>query len=167
MTTYQQKAEAYIREQLPELMELSFGCEVKLWTDNGKPYGQGASMDNATALYLYETEGFITVQHTKGVEYRQGSYPKEIGFIHNKSRITEIIGHPIQLQHWLRVLLEREVPKHEYKENIFMKRDGTFTVGWVDSIAQESGVYAIKFNLTTGQPATEADYQAFNEIVGV
>ena len=32
---------------------------------------------------------------------------------------------------------------------------------------RENGDKGLFFNLTTGQPATEADYQAFNEIVSV
>lgn len=145
--TEKDKAEAYVRGKIPELMELSFGCRVKVknqdvyYTAIGKPY--------------HNTNwNFVKVAEYKDVD----NGLNVLGL--------EIIGHPIELQHWLRVLLAREIPKNEYKETVFIKRDGTFTVGWVDDIKQESGVYAVKFNLTTGQPATEADYQGFNEIVG-
>jgi len=70
-----------------------------------------------------------------------------------------IIGHPIQLQHWLRVLATT-------------KRGAMSTVGVLDGRVRDGlGMtpqsYYMTFNLTTGQPATEDDYKAFCEIVGV
>jgi hypothetical protein len=133
-----EKAEAYVRTKLPELMELSFGC-------------RGVTNDRTWVMM------------------QNGNWVIEDSPLDSYSIFEprEIIGHPIRMNDWLRVLLAREIPKNEYKETVFIKRDGTFTVGWVDDIKQESGVYAVKFNFTTGQPATEADYQAFNQIVGI
>ena len=60
----------------------------------------------------------------------------------------------IQLQHWLRVLEITDV-KYRYLN----------TDLW-HGLVVDSGV-DLKFNLTTGQPATEEDYKALLEIVGV
>lgn len=60
----------------------------------------------------------------------------------------------IELQHWLRVLGER---RWRYINQ------GTY----FGAYNNDNDCEEIKFNLTTGQPATEADYQAFNDIVGV
>lgn len=60
---------------------------------------------------------------------------------------------PIQLQHWLRVLMKN------YDE-------WPVDVVWTENqMMLTYKKYDIAFNLTTGQPATEADYKAFNNIV--
>ena len=63
--------------------------------------------------------------------------------------------HPINLQDWLAVLGEIGVPVEAY-----VLDNGLMEV----EVNYEAKIY---FNLTTGQPATEADYKAFNEIVSV
>lgn len=60
---------------------------------------------------------------------------------------------PLALHHWLRVLGEVETSK------TVMLAGNEFCVFVSPNI--------VNFNLTTGQPATEADYKAFNEIVGI
>ena len=74
-----------------------------------------------------------------------------------ESRRT-IIGHPIQLQHWLRVI--------NMAGSVYMEWHGGdyFVISVCDDGIKDT---EIKLNLTTGQPATEADYQAFCNIVGV
>lgn len=65
------------------------------------------------------------------------------------------------LQHWLRVLPHKEF----YVVNI-----GGLISLWQDEKAWKTGNQAkriVDFSSTTGQPATEEDYQAFCEIVGV
>lgn len=57
---------------------------------------------------------------------------------------------PLALQHWLRVLVEA---KGEWKRCVL--QTGFFSF------------HGVNFDSTTGQPATEADYQAFNQIVGI
>lgn len=61
-----------------------------------------------------------------------------------------------QLQNWLRVLGEgaNEWPSHTCwgRETLVLQYTKDIEIG---------------FNLTTGQPATEQDYQAFCEIVGI
>jgi len=64
-------------------------------------------------------------------------------------------GHPIQLQHWLRAI-------GGYIPVYFMVSEN----GLVYCIDNETDKALFTFN-TFGQPATEADYQAFCEIVGI
>jgi hypothetical protein len=112
---YQAKAENYIREKLPELMELSEGCVIQ----------------KQTILQ----RNSVSVGEDK------------------------IIGHPIQLQHWLRVL-DEGVKQEGYYYYMF---DGSFHY---EPFGKPQHVL-FWFNPKTGQPATEADYKAFNEIVGI
>lgn len=155
MTETQTKAEAYVRQSLPELMELSFGCEVKY--PSQKRYLEADELDNpqfTTAKVLMygenrsydDTEEYFTV-------FNDWNEEEDLGGRLDEGEL-EIIGHPIQLQHWLRVL----------EGNYCINENGVLgryhydnDVYWLD----------MKFNLTTGQPATEADYQAFNDIVGI
>ncbi len=96
---YQEKAEKYVREQLPEL-SFTVVCRV-------------------------------SEKHPTGV---RKTWRKP------------------QLQHWLSVMMGMEI--------LFIDQ-GTY-FGAYDNKTDEE---LVKFNLTTGQPATEADYQAFCEIV--
>ena len=100
MKTYKQKAEEYVREKCPELMEWS-----------------------------------IVSSGRAGVKDGRASKPT------------------IQLQHWLTAL---NLPPNSKIENYTDNRFGVYT-----------GKARIFFDRTSGQPATEADYQAFCEIVGV
>ena len=65
----------------------------------------------------------------------------------------KIIGHQPQLHDWLAVL-----SKSETIARATVSHDGDVLLLFSPSI---------NFNLTTGQPATEADYKAFNEITAV
>lgn len=108
MTEIQIKAEAYVRQQLPELAGF----------DSGRPQGSG---------YI--------------------DYPQ------------------IHLQHWLRVL-EKADPG-EYMIN------GIGQVFYYDGSNDDKPGFKVRcyktltFNLTTGQPATEADYQSLCNILGI
>lgn len=66
---------------------------------------------------------------------------------------------PLALQHWLRAL-EALLGKTEYssKANFVLQ---------VRKHLSSTPSDVVTFNLTTGQPATEEDYKAFLEIVGV
>ncbi len=72
---------------------------------------------------------------------------------HNVSKSWHIIGHPIQLQHWAIMIGE----KSDFTSSYF-KAKGIFVFRYVGG--------QITFT-KDGQPATEEDYQAFCEIVGV
>jgi len=67
----------------------------------------------------------------------------------------ELFCPEIKLNHWLMVLGNLGVPVESY-----VLDGGLFET----EVNYEQKVY---FNLTTGQPATEADYQSFNQIVGI
>jgi len=74
-----------------------------------------------------------------------------------KQGYSTTIKNPINLQDWLAVL-----------GGIKSKR--TFSIDEDGECFADIGYdrnYVCKFNLTTGQPATESDYQAFNEIVSL
>lgn len=124
----QQKAEAYVREECPELKlkgrkgfikgDLCPDCKEELGDDNGTIFC--------------------------------GSCPMQI------SDKTNLGGHPIQLQHWLRVLFEKTPAEQGW----------WYIDQWGNCENKDTGE-CFHFNLTTSQPATEADYKAFNDIVGI
>lgn len=130
--TARETAEKYIRWKLPELMELRFGCAI----GNSRRY---------SLVYV----GYSNAQHALSL-IMDG---EESMLFVDKVNPGEVIGHPIQLQHWLRVLGEP------------IQSIGTQKLN--DELEMCFGHKNIRFNLTTGQPATETDYQAFNAIVGV
>ena len=137
--TEQLKAEAYVREQRPALMELTRGCEIKL------------KRDKWTKCFIAEeaTPGVPAVVHLHGAP---SVYLTELD-----GKNLKIIGHPINLQDWLAVL-----------GGIKSKR--TFSIDEDGECFADIGYdrnYVCKFNLTTGQPATQADFKAFNDIVSV
>lgn len=156
MKTYQEKAEAYVRQQLPELMELSFGCKLRL--KRSVRFFQKLFLKFRTRLYVYN--GFdkaLTIDHvmSKDERFIANVVPGWLDFAEFESKDGfEIIGHPIQLQHWFRVL-------HNTDEDFWLET----LSGRLDYWSDKHKVFS--FNLTTGQPATEADYQSFCEIVGI
>jgi len=64
-----------------------------------------------------------------------------------------VIGHPPNLQDWLAVLGEMFAIDSYGNTLLFNTKNDNY------------GLAGLRFNLTTGQPATEADYKAFNETV--
>jgi len=151
--TEQLKAEAYVRSQRPALMELTFGCEVE-W--NGPKEG----FTRVFMGYLEEIDYGTKYAHivSTDYEYRKG---KKWSSCITKTEMLKPIGHPIQLNDWLAVLRQ----SIEYSHHYHMYLDG----GVAKLIAWKNGTDELlfTFNMETGQPATEADYQAFNEIVSV
>lgn len=136
MSDYKTKAEAYVRSQIKELMELSFGCEVDA-------KGKAKSLK-----YV----GYSNRQHAIQAVLQDGS--SAMLLVDTVSPDT-IIGHPIQLQHWLNCLHPKIGPDAKIE-------------AWIGNrIKIWTGKTKILFNLTTGQPATEEDYKAFCEIVGI
>lgn len=140
MKTYQEKAEAYVRQQLPELMELSFGCEILVNLSQG---------GGEKAVLVGKTPHLVHWSWAKHHDNKSSFVGSELD-----DRIV-IIGHPIQLQHWLNCLHPKIGPDAKIE-------------AWIGNrIKIWTGKTKILFNLTTGQPATEQDYQAFCEIVGI
>ena len=140
METEKQKAEAYVRQQIPELMELSFGCEVK------RAFG-----DNIGAICKITGKSLISSLMWKTTDH------ESVENCEMQESQFEIIGHPIQLQHWLRVFKDGNMDFCSPAENVLSVRE-SYGV-------EKAPTDWINFNLTTGQPATEADFKAFNEIV--
>ena len=137
--TEQLKAEKFVREAIPELMELTFGCEVTYKGSVGVP------KINMCATVLRTTASGSIEIYTSYTQYKE------------KDELT-IIGHPINLQDWLAVLEKLDTNYHLSFEGQIMEynpEDGTLHL---------TGIW---FDMDTGQPATEADYKAFNDIVSV
>ena len=155
--TEQLKAEAYVRSQRPALMELTFGCEV----DEIYWYKTETHKKENQPDWMYSREGgdygivvkdlrsdFLPMWIDKGDQLEFQIQPDDIVSM-------KIIGHPINLQDWLAVFNDKLI---------------TFVVKASIGLAElgvNEGNTIISFNLTTGQPATESDYQAFNEITSV
>lgn len=98
-----ERVENKIRELCPELMELTFGCEVKT-----KTWG-------TVKITAYEDEGkdesymcYVLPDRTTG---------DEDGLVFYEKEIIEIIGHPIHLEHVLRAI---------EKKGYYIRSDGTF-----------------------------------------
>jgi len=140
--TEQLKAEKFVREAIPELMELTFGCRVK--------YGTSYT----TVWQVLLAENSKEPNHYNTVDVRGASnYLRDI-------QSSEIIGHPIQLNDWLAVLdgqLDTCGKFYVIKRGERIGEDET----------EDEVVAIFNFNLTTGQPATQADFKAFNDIVSV
>ena len=136
--TEQLKAEAFVREARPALMELSFGCEVIV---------AGIEKDNPGC------EHDVVVDDRKDEHGRIGM--GYFGHVHPDD-FQEIIGHPIQLNDWLAVL---DGQLDTCGKFYVIKRG--------ERIGEDEVVAIFNFNLTTGQPATQADFKAFNDIVSV
>ena len=85
MSTAKNKAEAYVRQHCPELMELSFGCELQ--AEDGKSILVASENQ-------YQSRTFLNLAHNRAYKFEKRNFEREF----------EIIGHTIQLQHWFRVL---------------------------------------------------------------
>jgi len=155
--TEQLKAEAYVRKQRPALMELTFGCEV----DEIYWYKTETHKKENQPDWMYSREGgdygivvkdlrsdFLPMWIDKGDQLEFQIQPDDIVSM-------KIIGHRPQLQDWLAVLGKIGVPVEAYVlENGLMEVEVNY----------EAKIY---FNLTTGQPAAQQDYKAYNDIVGI
>lgn len=159
MTTAKEKAESFVRSKIPALMELTFGCEFEMRNSLWKRGLLCRVNDDGTYAPIGNSEG--------------GTHEiKHLGECEDEGcRIHKIIGHPIQLQDWLRVLGESKgvygVAVADTGDVLF-DRVTSADVGreWVYTHSVASNL-RIKFDMETGQPKDESAYQAFNEILGV
>ena len=148
--TEQLKAEAYVREQRPALMELTFGCVLqhKQW-DDWKACVTKTPSPFGNIRYEYQPSG------SKGVWNSVAESAAEI------LKDYKIIGRPINLQEWLGVLWESN-PNLEYTDaQMPLAKFGARAWYGLEKAPSDW----LWFDATTGQPATEADYKAFNDIV--
>jgi len=136
--TEQEQAKAYVREQRPALMELTFGCRVK--------YGTSYT----TVWQVLLAENSKEQNHYNTVDVRGASnYLRDI-------QSSEIIGHPIQLHDWLAVLV------NHCEQINYIQLNGT---NYITFMANRHPYKTLLFNLTTGQPNSPQDYANFNQIV--
>jgi len=119
---------------------LSFGCEVIV---------AGIAKDNPGC------EHDVVVDDRKDEHGRIGM--GYFGRVHPDD-FQEIIGHPLNLQDWLGVLQGKFEP--DFVEYI----GDELKLLWGNDDGETTTIY---FSLTDGQPKTEADYKAFNDIVEV
>lgn len=162
MPTEQQKAEAYVRTQIPELTAIAEASELN---------------DQSVAHMVSRFLGWELPEDFRpdaGISFEKFVGTKEYPYTHMPSGTNLFdatqaeamirymfsgLPYPIQLQHWLRV-----IPRSDYLVDVmgnvwkFEKFDDDNNLVLKDTV--------MKFDLTTGQPATEADYKAFNLIVG-
>ena len=143
----QLKAEAYVREQRPALMELTRGCEVMV-TNWDKP------VFVSTKKNSFNTDGDEFFHVCWGaVNKKIYLKPREY-----ETQITKIIGHPPQLQDWLVVL------RNHCEQINYVQLNGT---DYITFMANKHPYKTMLFNLTTGQPTRQVDFKAFNDIVNI
>jgi len=144
---YKEKAEEYVRSKRPHLMEPIKGeIEKQL---------RKANTGNTKIVLLSRLglEGETELTKKWLVDF---ATEKQCG----------IIGHPIQLQDWLGVLGDRFAVESiggavlEYRQDEIGE-----SIDWHYVWKQDGS--RMHFNLTTGQPATKEDYEAYCEIVGI
>ena len=148
--TEQIKAEAFVREARPALIVPSaLPLPVKL--------------DEYTGGYIWGPENEMIADFDDGVNVGDGFRVRGWGRIQDESLMQEnmqFIANAINahakpnLQDWLAVL------------GLIYSIDGEGNV-WQYPALTKRRLMDITFNLTTGQPATEADYKAFNDIVSI
>ncbi len=106
----------------------------------------------------------MTSEQSKAEAYVRSQIPELAGVDSGRPEGSGYMDFPdIHLQHWLRVLSKYDNPLHEISFGI---KSGTFII-WDCTASPTEREYTINFDMTTGQPATEADYKAFNEVVGI
>ena len=142
--TEQLIAEAYVRKQRPALMELTKGCILSKQHYGKEVFGQLLEKTNGGDILgvVFWFNGRKTALKELVPAYK-------------------IIGHPINLQDWLGVLWESN-PNLEYTDaQMPLAKFGARAWYGLEKAPSDW----LWFDATTGQPATEADYKAFNDIV--
>jgi len=147
--TEQIKAEAFVREARPALIVPSaLPLPVKL--------------DEYTGGYIWGPENEMIADFDDGVNVGDGFRVRGWGRIQDESLMQEnmqFIANAINahakpnLQDWLAVL----PTSYELSSNGFLKEE----------INENTWDIIMQFNMDTGQPATQADFKAFNDIVSV
>jgi len=142
--TEQLKAEAYVREQRPALMELTKGCILSKQHYGKEVFGQLLEKTNGGDILgvVFWFNGRKTALKELVPAYK-------------------IIGHPINLQDWLGVLWESN-PNLEYTDaQMPLAKFGARAWYGLEKAPSDW----IWFDAITGQPATQADYASFCAIM--
>ena len=105
-------------------------------------YGVGADFGFRPATEQEQAEAYVKEQRPALME------TSRVG-------ITAMYNYEINLQDWLSVLGEMFAIDSYGNTLLFNTKNDNY------------GLAGLRFNLTTGQPATEADYKAFNDIVNL
>jgi len=141
-------------------MELTFGCEV----DEIYWYKTETHKKENQPDWMYSREGgdygivvkdlrsdFLPMWIDKGDQLEFQIQPDDIVSM-------KIIGHPINLQDWLAVL------RNHCEQINYVQLNGT---DYITFMPNKHPYKTMLFNLTTGQPAAQQDYKAFNDIVSL
>lgn len=140
-----------IREECPELRELSFGCEVKIKKEDT----------------FYEGKGFrritvVTFDDEKVVEFET-----TIGKRYKLEDIAEVYGLPIQLEHLLRALGEFQ-DENGWKVFVELFQPNELFIYLSNDIDQQGQVFydltkSVTENLETNSDLTDFLYSLFNQ----
>lgn len=138
---YKDRALAHVRKMCPELMKLSKGCILQ-----HKDFGGVGCV-----LHRYDPDKRI-------VWFTHPAYISLKKYLFDS---VKIIGHTPHLEHWLRSLRHADNRDYSYflRGEYWLREYNHGDLREVDTM--------FRFDLTTGQPATEEDYKAYCEIVGV
>lgn len=129
MTT-KEKCEAYAREKLPRLMELSFGAVVRTGVER----------------IVLENRGDTIITFAGGM-----CFSNKLSDLQESGQWA-VIGHPIKLNDWLEVL-----GKEGYTKTRILPVSNCIAI---DTEGENGNPKGIFFDPITGQPLTDTDWEA-------
>ena len=152
--TEKQKALQHVRGVCKELMELSEGCVVNVYTrgwvdsETGNDSNENSDVTiNSDGEMIYSGDEY-DIEDVKYGFYEEGS-DEELCF--------KIIGHTPHLEHWLRGI-----------EGAYDLMNDVAPYAELHDFSDEGESRATKYNLTKdGNNQSEEFYKAYNEIVGI
>lgn len=162
-----QQLESIIRELVPSLQELSFGCEVECI------YGEGVEMiifecgkcpkhktaagcENSIYNDCYPDDAYYVRCGYEEDGYR--TYVVLAKDIQNKEKYT-IIGHPIQLHHVLQAIRKFKFEGGTAMCPYFIRQDGTF-FKWNDFAKGGNGFHTVNSTYATWDLTKPLDGQS-------
>ena len=159
---HKQTALDAVRAHCPELMELSFGCEIEhiYWykTEADKKKG---NIDWMQTGHHEDGQRGVVVKDLRDSDHLPMwvDYGDQLEFQIDAEDIVsfDIIGHQPQLQHWLRLLEPAISCGDLHGEYIIDQKEFMFV--------DEEGDPILTFSLTDGQPSTEEDYKKICELI--
>jgi len=152
-----EKAKQLVRDRIPDLKKLSFGCGFQL---SWEGCGTGMNYDDYPAderFIVWNTDDDNMTHYEIGDLSKDELYEamnNNRGYAKDLEMMVEIIGHEPQLQHYMQVLKAKNI-MHTLESDLLR----IFEDEMDDKPSQ------IRFNLTTGQPATEEDAKKFISLV--
>lgn len=144
---YKDRALAHVRKVCSELMELSFGCAVKV---------KNKSFPNGYLTHIYGLESVHATDNIKAGRY----ITSDFGAIEEGT--YKIIGHTPHLEHWLRGI---DKVHKEFGDPLYSISSDGELCGFNYLLHVDEGV--CEYDLTKdGNSQSEDFYKAYCEIVG-